>query len=66
MNDNIPHGSKNFSSKLTEKQAWEIRFSSQGMNQKALCEKYEVGETAIANILHGRTWKHVTKDFYDD
>jgi hypothetical protein len=45
-------------SKLRTEQVLEILASS--LSQHALSLRFGVGETAVANIRHGRTWKHLT------
>ena len=33
------------------------------INFNSLCLNYNIGETTVKNILYGRTWQHITKDF---
>ena len=50
-------GSRNGAAKLTEKQAAEIRNSTD--KTRILCERYGVKPTSIQHIRAGKTWKHV-------
>lgn len=58
-----PIGSRNGTSKLTEKQVLEIkktykRTSYHNSNVKELMEKFNVSRTIILNIVSNKTWKH--------
>ena len=53
--DAIENGSK--SAKLTHEKVREIRNSSD--DRKELAKKYNVGATAICNVLNGKTWKYI-------
>ena len=53
----IPHGEKAYAAILTQADVNCIRdLISRGANQRRLAYKYEVSESAISAIKHGRTW----------
>lgn len=54
-------GSKNPAAKLKESEVLEIRdlYSTGEFNYKSLAIKYTVSKSSIANIVTGRTWKHI-------
>jgi hypothetical protein len=59
-----PHGSENGHSKLTEDAVRDILMKhADGAALKSLAHSYRVSSTAIWNIVHGHTWKHVTTHF---
>lgn len=58
----VPKGEDQHLSKLTEEQVLEIRRlyeSNQHGTRKKLREKFGVSESAIRDILNGKTWKHL-------
>jgi len=54
-------GETNASSKLTETQVLEIRkkYADGGYTHKSLATEYNVGHTAISNIIHRERWVHI-------
>ena len=58
-----PRGEKNGGSRLTESQVLKIRNEYDGfrggVSMDFLADKYNVGRTTIARIIHRKTWKHI-------
>lgn len=53
-------GEINGSSKLTTVQVVEIRrLASTGVQQKKIAKQFNIGISAINNIVHGQTWRHL-------
>jgi len=54
-------GETNASSKLTETQVLEIRkkYADGGYTHRSLATEYNVGDTAISNIIHRERWVHI-------
>ena len=58
--DGVRVGSKNGRANLTDEQVIEIRrLYKEGMTQKELSVKYNVGWSTIHNIVFNLTWKHL-------
>jgi group I intron endonuclease len=61
-----PQGERNFQAKLTEKQVYEIKeLLGQGIEQKEIASRFNVGRNAIYNIKYGKTWKHITNNYQE-
>ena len=57
---NTARGEKQGLSRLTEAAVVDIRrMHAQGEKQAAIAEVFGVATPTIANVVHGRTWKHV-------
>lgn len=55
-----PRGERNAAAKLTAAQVQEIRAAhEQGASYGVLFRRYGVDKSAIASIVHRRTWRHV-------
>lgn len=52
-------GEKNPSSKLTEKEVYEIKHENTSLNQRQLAKKYKVTFQLISKIKQNKMWKHV-------
>jgi hypothetical protein len=58
--ERLPRGENHVSSKLTEGAVREIRSRvAKGEFQKQIANAFGVGPTAIYNVIHGKTWRHV-------
>lgn len=56
----VPRGERHGAAKLTDVQALEIRErTSRGAVQRQLAREYGVSSSAIANIVHGLTYRHL-------
>ena len=54
-------GERHPKARLTEHDVRLIReLSAQGLSQRVLARKFEVGKNAVESVLTGKTWRHVT------
>lgn len=58
-------GSQKYNSVITEKEAYYIRFLSKDKTSKEICKELGIGPHVVRNIRKGKSWKHVTEDYYD-
>ena len=56
--DKKAHGSKHYSTKLTDKDILKIR-SLSGVSQKEIGRMFEVTQASISLIINNKNWKHV-------
>jgi len=49
--------------KLTELQAWMIRYGFSRKSDKALADLYRVGEHRVRAIRRGVGWRHITREW---
>lgn len=60
-------GEKSSNSKLTDKEAYEIKFRFTNFTtNKELSEIYGVGEETVRRIRKGLRWKHITFNMFND
>lgn len=56
-------GEKNVNSKLTEKQAREIKFSD--LSRKELMKKFNVSYSCVKEIQNNKRWKHIEENSHE-
>ena len=71
QNENMDHavkiglikhfGEKNINSKITDSDAFKIKFQSIGLTKKHLSKKYGISVKSIYLIQNSKTWKHIKK-----
>lgn len=55
-----PQGERQGAHRLTEDEVRTIRAEySRGASQKALAERFDVSQSAVADLIRGRTWSHL-------
>lgn len=52
-------GEKSHFSKITEKDAFEIKYGNIGLLQKEIAIKYNIKENTVSLIKSGKSWKHI-------
>lgn len=58
-------GILNVQHKLNEKEVHHIKFHSSGLTSRETADIFNVCHSTILNIRKGKTWKHITKDYFD-
>lgn len=56
-------GEKRHQAKLTEIDVRTILRDKENFSQHELARRYRVGQPAIFKIIHGKTWKHISREF---